>query len=282
MAWNTWQRPDGRKVNVELVGLDEKFWGGPWKMKSGNLSAIRRQDHVVVDELYLSLLGAHGVGGDFEMYGRRATIGAISEGIRTFTASPHIFTTIANAIEYDRRYGSNQITYVLVKCLPGVSLRTVQSSLRKEIDYAEVLTTREFARRTAAYWMIETGVGFTVVLTAILGLLVAALIASQTVMASTREALPNYATLRAIGFGRKPLVGMVLIQSIFLGVGGIGVGGGFFLWASIATARTPVPLEYTPVTLMGVSFAILIACIVSTAPALRLLFKLDPIAVFHA
>ncbi len=38
MGWNIWQRPDGRRINVELVGLDVSHRGGPWEMHAGELT----------------------------------------------------------------------------------------------------------------------------------------------------------------------------------------------------------------------------------------------------
>jgi putative ABC transport system permease protein len=40
-AWNVWQCPDGRRVNVEVVGLDDACAGGPWTMREGEVVAAR-------------------------------------------------------------------------------------------------------------------------------------------------------------------------------------------------------------------------------------------------
>jgi putative ABC transport system permease protein len=94
MAWNVWQRTDGRRVNIELVGLDESCVAGHWKMKAGGVSAVHRPDTVLVDDLYLQALGIDQIGQEFEMIGERAVIGGITEEVRTFTASPFVFTSI--------------------------------------------------------------------------------------------------------------------------------------------------------------------------------------------
>src|SRR5262245_36184294 len=88
MAWNTWQRPDGRRVNIELIGLDESCLGGPWGMRTGEITAIHRPGTVLVDELSLLALGVDRVGRVAEVLGDRAEVGGITAGIRTFTASP--------------------------------------------------------------------------------------------------------------------------------------------------------------------------------------------------
>ena len=78
MAWNVWQRPDGRHINIELVGLDQGSLGGPWDMKEGAVAVVHRPDTVIVDELFLDALGVGGVGDEVEMIRRRAIVGGVS------------------------------------------------------------------------------------------------------------------------------------------------------------------------------------------------------------
>lgn len=76
-----WNRPDGRKVNIEMVGLDRSLTGGPQRMVDGDLSAVMRDRSVVVDAMYLDLLGVKEVGGRFEILDRRADVVGISDGV---------------------------------------------------------------------------------------------------------------------------------------------------------------------------------------------------------
>ena len=169
MVWNTWQRPDGRRVNIELVGLDDDCVGGPWELQAGRVEDVHLPDGVIVDELFVSVLGVERVGDEAEMYGRRAIVRGISRDVRTFTASPFVFTSLDSAIRYDRRYSSAEVTYVLVRCSAGHSPEAVRDRLRETLANVEVLTSHEFAVKTISYWMLETGIGITVVLTALLG-----------------------------------------------------------------------------------------------------------------
>ena len=202
MAWNVWQRKDGRRVNVELIGLDRSSVGGPWNMMEGKVEDVHLPDGVIVDELYLSLLGIHQVGDEAEMFDKRAVVRGVSQEIRTFTASPFIFTSLRSAINYDKRYHPDEVTYVLVRCSEGYNPHDVAASMKEAIPHVEVLTTEEFSIRTVKYWMLETGIGITVVLTAILGVLVSVMVASQTLFTVTQENSGNYATLLALGFSR--------------------------------------------------------------------------------
>jgi putative ABC transport system permease protein len=281
MAWNIWQRGDGRRVNIELVCLDESCVGGPWKMKAGVVEAIHRPHTVIVDELYLKALGVEQVGQEFEMIGQRATVGGISEEVRTFTASPFVFTSIESAIRYDKRYRDDEVTYVLARCANGYTPEQVRDAIASDVPNVEVLTAREFAIRTMKYWMLETGVGITVVITAILGLLVGAFVMSQTLFAITQDHIANYATLVALGFSQTRLTSIVLAQSLIMGGGGIVLGSGLFFWASRASATTPIPLETTTevfAALVGIS---LFGCVLASFASVRSIFSIDPISVFR-
>jgi putative ABC transport system permease protein len=281
MAWNIWQRGDGRRVNVELIGLDDSNAGGPWQMREGHVGAVRLPKTVLVDELYRDVLGVHRLGENFEMIGERAIIGGITRGIRTFTASPFVFTSIKQAIRYDKRYRDDEITYVLARCASGADLRAVQAEMQRRIPQVEVLTTREFCVRSVKYWMLQTGIGITVVITALLGLGVGTAIISQTLFAITQDHLPNYATLLALGFRRTSLVAIVLVQSLALGLGGVALGSALFFPACAFSARTPIPLETTPAVFGTLVVVSLCACVMASFISVRSIFRIDPVSVFR-
>ncbi len=281
MAWNTWQRPDGRRVNVELVGLDDSCVGGPWDMKQGGVEVVHRPDTVIVDGLFLDSLGVRGVGDEVEMIRKRAVIGGISRRVRTLTASPFIFTSIRNAVAYDRRYRSDEITYVLVRCAPGYSPEQVRDALAREVPHVEALTTRQFAIRTMRYWMLETGLGITVVITAVLGLVVGGVLISQNLYALTQEHLPQYATLLAVGFGRAQLAGVVLLQSLVLGMAGTAGGALLYFQAARLSAGTPIPMETTAPIFAGLVLLSLVCCLLASFLSVRSIFRIDPVSVFR-
>ena len=281
MAWNTWQRPDGRRVNVELVGLDDGCVAGPWAMREGEVEAVHLPDSVIVDELFLDALGVGGVGDEAEMYSRRAVVRGVSSEVRTLTASPFVFTSIESARRYDQRYGPDEITYVLVRCAPGHAPEEVRDRLRHELAHVEVLTAREFAVRTMTYWMLETGLGITVVLTAVLGLAVSVVVTSQTLFTVTQEHLANYAALAAVGFGRAQLVGCVIVQGLVLAAGGVLVGSALFGAAAHLSQRTPVPLETLPEVYAGLVLVSVLSSLAGGFLAIRSIRRLDPASVFR-
>jgi putative ABC transport system permease protein len=157
----------------------------------------------------------------------------------------------------------------------------VRDKITEQVSNVEVLTTNEFAERSVKYWMLETGAGITVILTALLGLLVGVVIMSQTLFAITQDHITNYATLLAIGFHHNTLRKIILTQSLILWGMGIIFGSLLFIIACNASARTPIPLETTPiVSLVLIGFS-LICCLFASWFSIRAIFKLDPVMVFH-
>lgn len=281
IGWSTWQHPEGKRINVEVIGLDRNHIGGPWKLIAGDLESIDQPQTVIIDELYNDLLGVHELGEESEIIGNKAILGGISTGIRTFTAAPFVFTSIENALNYTPYYKNDEIAYVLAKLAPESNVNDVRDRIAREVSHVEVLTTDEFAERSVKYWMLETGVGITVIITAALGLLVGAVIMSQTLFAITQDHIGNYATLLALGFHQKTLRQIVLTQSLSLGGLGIIVGTVLFFIACNASARSPIPLETTPLVSMGLILFSLLCCIAASWFSIRAIFKLDPVTVFQ-
>jgi putative ABC transport system permease protein len=281
MLWMYWTRPDGRAQNVEIVGLDESLVGGPWRMREGALSAVQEPDSVIVDALYLKNLGVQNIGDEVEMLGRRAILRGVSEEVRTFTAAPFVFTSLESAIRYDPRYSGSQVTYVLARCADGWTPEQTRDAISSVVPSVEVLTSEEFALRTIKYWMLETGIGLTVITTAVLGLVVSAVIMSQTLYTLTNEHLANYGTLAALGFSHRQLGKIVIFQSLLLGTVGISLGGLLFAYGSTASATTPIPIEMTPRVFTALVLISILSSVAASLMSVRAIYSIDPVSVFN-
>ena len=281
MTWVFWRRPDGRNMSIELVGLDEGLCGGPWSMAEGTTAAVRDPDGIIIDDLYRDMLGIHQLGEQVEIMGRRAVLRGVSRGVRTFTAAPFVFSSIESAIKYDPYYKDDEITYVMVRCAAGQTPEAVRDRIAEHVPAVEALTTRQFAIRTIQFWMLETGVGITVMLTAVLGLLVGTVIMSQTLYAITQDHARNYATLLAIGFARWRLVGIIVVQALVLGLAGVALGTVGFLLAAHWLAASPIPLEMIPSVFLLLAAISMASCLASSFMSIRSLFRIDPVVVFR-
>ena len=168
------------------------------------------------------------------------------------------------------------MTYVLARCAPGYSPERVRDDIRRRVPDVDVLTSREFALQSVSYWMLETGAGITVVLTALFGLVIGVFVASQTLAALTHDHLPSYATLVAIGFARGQLLPIVMLQGLVLGVCGDVVGGVGFAIASRLTAASSIPLETEGRVFTALVATSLVSCVLAAVSSVRSITKIDP------
>lgn len=250
-------------------------------MAENDASVLLEPDAIIVDRLYARQLGVSQIGDEVEMSDRRAIVRGFSEGVRTITAAPFVFTSIQSALEYDPRYRDDEITYVIARCEAGTSPEQLRDAIALAVPSVQVLTTQEFVERTLSYWLFDTGLGLTVIATAILGLVVGTVIISQALYAITNDHLPNYATLLAVGFGRWQLIAVVMVQAALLGIIGIAIGSTVFGRLSLISQATPIPIEMTPLVFGGIVLIFLACCLAASFLSLRSIFRIDPVAVFH-
>ncbi len=124
-----WRRPDGGTESVIITGFDPASGrGGPWNLIAGELGQLLHPDSVIVDRLFLDKLGVDGLGAVAEINNRRARIVGITSGIRTFTQSPYVFTTHAQAQNYTL-FSPEQTTYLLIKLAPEAEREAVRQAL---------------------------------------------------------------------------------------------------------------------------------------------------------
>src|SRR5208282_104200 len=84
-------------------------------------------------------------------------------------------------------------------------------------------TQEGFSRQSRMHWLTKTKAGIALGCAALLGLLVGAVVTSQTLYAATAASLREYAVLRALGIPRWRMALTVLAQSFWVGVAGIGL-----------------------------------------------------------
>ena len=144
-----------------------------------------------------------------------------------------------------------------------------------------VMTKADFVARERAYWNSATPIGYVFAFGAIMGLVVGAIIVYQILFADVTEHLPEYATLRAVGYSKHFVSGIVLSQALILAVLGYlpGVLAAAWLY-SRAAAATNLPLYVTSERALTVLAMTLLMCAVSALLAVRKVHRLDPAEVF--
>ena len=199
----------------------------------------------MIDKTYLAELGVTGVGDTAQVGASRVRIAGLTEGIRSFTVTPYVFTTLNRARSLIDM-PADKITYVLVKLAPGADPEAVRTQISRKVPDSEVLTRAEFRQRSLNHWLFATGAGVALIGGAILGLVVGTVIVAQTLYSSTKDHLNEFATLRALGSSGGYIHRVILAQAGLSAVLGYVLGMTIALTIVLLSEHTALPIVMTP------------------------------------
>jgi putative ABC transport system permease protein len=281
VSFAEWRKPSGGSTRVVVVGTDPEDKGlEPWSLKNGIWADVKSPDGVAIDKSYLRDLDVTGIGDTAQVAAGRIRVKALTEGIRSFTQSPYVYTTLARARHLLAEKGE-ATSFFLVKLKPGADIEQVRTDLKSRLESAEVLTKKEFRDRSLKTWLFKTGAGIALIGGALLGLLVGTVIVAQTLYSSTKDHLNEFATLRALGSSSGYIHKVILGQAGLSAVIGYTLGMIIALAVVFASRDTPLPLVMTP-ALAVVLFAVTVfMCAISAMSAIMKVTKIDPAMVFN-
>ena len=279
--WSQWKRPDGGKESVLIVGFNpDSDLGRPWNLVVGKPEDVKLADTIIADKIYFKKLGITGrLGETVEIRGRRARLVGITEGIRSFTTSPLVFTSFKNAQDYVPM-AEDRTNFILVKAAPGVDLGALKREIARRVQDVDIYTTTEFSGRTRFYWMFTTGAGVAVLLAAMLGLVVGVVIVAQTIYATTMDHIREFGTLKAIGASNRYIYRVILKQAVISAV----IGYALAMMVSVFVVRGSreggaailLPWELA----FGMFWLTLAMCIGAAFVSINKVTRIDPAMVF--
>jgi putative ABC transport system permease protein len=280
--WARWKRPDGATESPYIIGFNtDRPLAGPWNLVEGSLRDLDIPDAVIIDTLYQKKLGIERTGQVVEINGQRARVVGFTQGIRSFTTSPYVFTSFRNAQRFLNRARHDQASFILVKVAPGADVDTVRRALSARLTGVDVLTAPQFARMTTAYWMFTTGAGIAVLMAAVLGLVVGVVVVAQTIYATTVDHLREFGTLKAMGASNRYIYRVILEQALVSAVIGYALAmvASVFVLRGGAEGGAAILVTWQ---LLAAMFAItLVMCISAAAVSINKVMKIDPALVFR-
>jgi putative ABC transport system permease protein len=198
----------------------------------------------------------------------------LTKGLKSL-AGPYVFCSLNTARPLLRAL-PDQTTYVLARCHNKADAPAVVERLRQKYNTVSAFTSDEFSLRSRMHWLTKTKAGIALGYAAALGLLVGAVVTYQTLYAATIASLREYAVLRALGIPRWRMSMLVMSQSFWVGIIGVGLSiPAVHLLAWLADelgVRVMLPLE-----LIGGAAAItLVTALGSGLIALRSLRLAEP------
>lgn len=280
VAFTEWRKPAGGSTVIVLVGSDPEDRGlVPWNIVAGDMQNVIAPDGVAVDKTYLNDLGVSSVGDSAQIESSRVKVGALTNGIRSFTMAPYVFTTLKRARGM-LNLSSDQATYLLVKLEPGADRDAVRATIKAKLSNVEVLTGKEFEGRSLDQWLFATGAGVALIGGALLGILVGTVIVAQTLYSSTKDHLSEFATLRALGSSKGYIHRVILLQAALSAVIGYVLGMAIALVVVSFSEQTALPIVMTPELAAGLFVLTVAMCSISAMAAIMKVTKIDPAMVF--
>lgn len=275
------RKPRGTPDAVTVIGYEP---GGdpivPWTFHQGLPQDLHAPLRGAVDQLDLHKLqlGPSPIGTTVEVAGQSVQIAATTEGMRSFTLVPFLFTEIQNARRL-MHLGDDRASYWIIDLKDARCAGDLIRHVGRHPDL-QAVTTQSFIEATENHWVKESGAGAALGFSAILGLVVGVVIVGQTLYAVTREHLRELATLKAIGASNAEIVGFVAWQAGLLAVvgGAIGTAQSFLVRIGIASQGLEVELS-PPVLALGLG-AVVLMCAVASLWSVRAVLELEAAEVF--
>ncbi|MBW4427783.1 MAG: ABC transporter permease DevC [Nostoc desertorum CM1-VF14] len=161
---------------------------------------------------------------------------------------------------------------------PQATAKVLKSGLPGDI---KILNRQEFIEFEKEYWKNNTAIGFIFSLGALMGFIVGIVIVYQILYSDVSDHLPEYATLKAMGYTNTYLLSVVLQEALILAILGFvpGFNLSLFLYSLTRNAtRLPIAMVFDR-SLLVLALTILM-CVISGIIAIQKLRETDPAEIF--
>jgi putative ABC transport system permease protein len=290
IGFGSWKNPENRKVRqmmvmgfnpndriLNLLGLDD----------TNNLDRIRLQDTVLFDRLSRSEFGPvvswfdTGKKVTTELERRKVNVGGLFTLGANFSADGNAVTSDVNFFRiFDRDPGLIDVGVINLK--EGANLNAIQQQLKEKLPKdVFVFNKAQFVAHELYYWETGTAIGFIFSLGAAMGFVVGIVIVYQVLYTDVADHLPEYATLKAMGYPDKYFFVLIFQEAIILAI--LGFIPGFFVSSglyALATGATNLPIAMTASRAINIFILTVIMCSASGVIAVRKLRAADPADIF--
>ncbi|MEL6160024.1 MAG: FtsX-like permease family protein [Cyanobacteria bacterium J06623_5] len=193
-------------------------------------------------------------------------------------------TVVMSDWNYTQWFGPQvleQVSLGILTLEPGSNVEAVQATLRDYLpDTVDVLTMEELLAKERKFTDEDPG-GIIFGFGSMVGFVVGTVIVYQVLYTDISDHLPEYATLKAMGYSDGALLRVVLLEAVLLAI--LGFIPGFVTSLGlyqVLTVMTRIPLTMKAAVAIQVFMLTLVMCNLSGAIAMRRLQSADPADVF--
>ena len=252
------------------------------------LEKLKREDYVLFDSRarpefgavseILADKGVHQV----EINGRQVEVRGLFPLGPSFGINGTVIAGADNFLRIFPTRARGIIDVGLLRLREGADIEAAKILLKKYLPRdVRVFDRSEFIDKEVGYWASNTPIGYVFGFGILIGLVVGCIIVYQILFADVSDHLPEYATLKAMGYSNLFLSYVVIQQAIILAL--IGFIPGFLLSIylyGLASNALMIELAMNAERALLVLFITLGMCVFSALLALRKIRSAEPASIF--
>lgn len=240
-------------------------------------------DTVLVDSSTRPIFGPLVTGRAVEIDDRKVTIGGQYVLGTGFMGLGVALTSTANfARLFPQQFASAIVNLGAIRLKAGVDPNRAAGDLQKLAGAGtRIFTRQELNGHETDYWTTRTSVGIIFGSGLLISIVVGIMIVYQIVSTQVGRQLPQFATLKAIGYRDRSLAATVSAMSLLIVIAGfipaLAAASGLY---SLIRQETLLPVMMTEMRLLGVFAAALGMAVISALLSVWVLRRADPADVF--
>lgn len=285
----SWKNPQTLRTQTILVfGTDPRTAAFKFPQITQNISELQKPDTVLFDQTSLPAFGPIATlfeqqsNVETELNGINIRVGGLFSLGASFAAYGNVITSDTTFLDLFPHSSISEIQLGLVKLKSNADLQQVSANLETTLpNDIMIFTAPAFEAAEKSYWENATPIGFIFGLGVIVSFIVGIMVVYQIMYSDVANHLPQYATLKAMGYRDRYLVGVLLQESLILAVFGYIPGFSLSLGLyKLAAYSTMLPIFMTPQRSIAVFLLTVIMCLISGTTAIRKLQSADPADIF--
>jgi putative ABC transport system permease protein len=273
---------NGKAPDVFVIGLDPQDPIFDSEDINRQLSLLNRADAFLVDSATRPMFGPLTAGRVVEIDSDKLKIGGDYVLGTGFMGLGVILISAKNFVRLFPFRNLDQVNLGLIQLKPGVDPDGAAASLRNLLSSdIRVFTRPELEAHETAYWTTRTSVGLLFGSGLIISFIVGVMVVYQILATLVGRQLPQFATLKAVGYGDRFLVGTVITMALLI------VLASFFPALAAAVGvyavirdETLLPVEMSEMRIAVVFAATLVMAAASALLSMSSLRRADPADLF--
>ena len=284
----TWKNPVEKNTRgVMVIGIDPSAEVFNLPGVAENQEILKLEDYVLFDAKSrgefgpIAQLYQENGAVKTEVSDHKVTVGGLFELGASFGSDGNLIASERTAL---RITGGEEglIEVGVLNLEAGANREAIIAKLRQILPQdVRIFSKEEFVNHERSHWQNSTSIGFVFTLGTAIGLVVGSVIVYQILYTDVSDHLPEYATLKAMGYRESYFLKLVFQEALILAVlGFIPSAGVATVLYSMTQQATGIPLVMTATRLGNVFILTISMCMVSGAIAVQRLAKADPADIF--